>query len=350
MPKMIKFPKIRQFRDVIRDVKLSHDFKGKDEEGNPIYSHETPYPTLKFEGTVKLHGTNASVVYGKSAEDYYFQSRSRIITPDDDNAGFASFMSALPRDVHNCLTNDISQSSCGEIAIYGEWCGGTIQKGVAINGLPKMFVVFCARKVYETGEKGSWLDFSELNLKLWEERLNPHNIYHINQFKKFSIDIDFDKPELSAEELAKLTNEVGQECPVGKYFGKTGVGEGIVWKCVETDWNSSKYWFKVKDERHSVSKVKTLAPVDVEKMRNVDEFVENHVTENRLAQGIEALREQGKDIDIKNTGEYIRWVFNDVVSEESVTLETSGLSKKDIGAPISKKAKEYFFNYLSENI
>ena len=27
-------------------------------------------------------------------------------------------------------------------AIYGEWCGGNIQKGVAINGLNKMFVIF----------------------------------------------------------------------------------------------------------------------------------------------------------------------------------------------------------------
>ena len=53
---MKSFTDIGQFREVIRSVKTHHDYHGKDENGEPIYGHLTPYPTLRFRGTVKLHG------------------------------------------------------------------------------------------------------------------------------------------------------------------------------------------------------------------------------------------------------------------------------------------------------
>ena len=47
-------------------------------------------PTLTFNGTIKLHGTCASICYN----DYnmWVQSRKQIITPLKDNAGFAFFV------------------------------------------------------------------------------------------------------------------------------------------------------------------------------------------------------------------------------------------------------------------
>ena len=53
---MIKYPSIEQFRNVIRQVRERHDFQGKTENGEPIFQHLTPYPTIKFKGTTKLHG------------------------------------------------------------------------------------------------------------------------------------------------------------------------------------------------------------------------------------------------------------------------------------------------------
>ena len=54
---MKKYPSIDQFRNVIRAVKTNHDYQGKDTEtGEPIYQHTSPYPTLTFNGTVKIHG------------------------------------------------------------------------------------------------------------------------------------------------------------------------------------------------------------------------------------------------------------------------------------------------------
>ncbi len=46
---MKKFPSIEQFRHAVRAVRDRASFNG------------TPVPTLRFRGTVKLHGTNAGI-------------------------------------------------------------------------------------------------------------------------------------------------------------------------------------------------------------------------------------------------------------------------------------------------
>lgn len=50
------YPSIVRFKDVIRKVKETHDYKGKDENGDPIFLKDTPYPILKFRGRIKIHG------------------------------------------------------------------------------------------------------------------------------------------------------------------------------------------------------------------------------------------------------------------------------------------------------
>ena len=35
-------------------------------------------------------------------------------------------------------------------------------------------------------------------------------------------------PKLSQNKLIEITEEVERQCPVGKYFNQTGIGEGVV--------------------------------------------------------------------------------------------------------------------------
>ena len=51
--------------------------------------HKTRTP-VSYRATVKLHGTNAGVQC--SPEGLVLQSRSRVITVDEDNAGFAALI------------------------------------------------------------------------------------------------------------------------------------------------------------------------------------------------------------------------------------------------------------------
>jgi len=322
--KMKKYPSIEQFRSVIKEVRANHDYQGKDENGKAIYQHKGNYPTFKFKGTIKLHGTNASIVKYKDA-GMQFQSRERVLSLEFDNANFASEMVA--KDL-NFLFDDFYYDD--SIAVYGEWCGGNIQKGIAINGLPKMFVIFGVLI------DDNWIDLPE------DLHNNDIGIYNILQFPTYEIDIDFNNPELSQNKLIEMTIEVESECPVGSYFGNKGVGEGIVFTCV----TNQELKFKSKGEKHSASKVKILNIIDVEAMANINEFVEMAVSENRLEQGISFFKENNILIDSKNTGEFLKWIVTDVLKEEKDTLEASRLDEKKVKNAIVTKARVWFLNKI----
>jgi len=238
----IKYPSIKQFRNIVYDINRNYAYVGLDENEEPIYDNSRKKPILTFTGTVKIHGTNASVCLDKESNIYY-QSRKNIITLQKDNAGFAMFAESN-KDIfvemfETILANVSSEKQ--DIVIYGEWAGKGIQRGVAISELDKSFFIFGVKY----GE--DWLNCSTL-------LSSPENkIYNINDFQKYSIEIDFNQPELSQNKIIDMTIGVENECPVAKQLGISGVGEGIVFQCFNINQN---YMFKSKGEKHSKSKVK----------------------------------------------------------------------------------------------
>ena len=340
--KMYKFPSIEQYRTVIHQINHRARYSGDDENGEAIYNTgEGLMPTLEFRGTVKLHGTNAGIVYtwDMLKHDYviHAQSRENIITPEKDNAGFAAFVhtsntEAILNKIEKVMGNDMGYTP-EVIRVYGEWCGGNIQKGVALNGLDKMFVIFAVKM------DNVWLNDEQLS----DIKLPDARIFNILDYPSHTITIDFNNPEQSTNELVELTNAVEAECPVGKVFGNSGIGEGIVWHSITEGWTSSKYWFKVKGSKHQSSKTKTLAPVDIEKVNGIKELVSNLVTESRLNQGIEQLRVANLDITRKNVGPFLKWIVGDIIKEELDTIMGNGFEPKEIQGQISKVARDWFF-------
>lgn len=344
---MIKFPSIEQFRNVIRHVKTHAQYAGRDENGDAIIDQSRPIPTLKFRGTVKLHGTNAGIVYDVATDTFTYQSRERELSLTQDNAGFMlhqmkheNFWRAY---CHSMIDPDIAK-----VAVFGEWCGKGIQKGVAISELDKMFVIFAVKVVLKDGTT-EWVSTST------EPAAAPGSveirIHDIEEFPTYEIDIDFNHPELAQNKMIEITEEVEKECPVGKAFGVSGIGEGVVWTCVSPGWNDSGTWFKVKGEKHSVSKVRTLAAVDVEAVANLKAFVDSVVTEARLEQGLDNLvREQLKQIEMTSMGDFLRWVYNDVLKEEADTIVANGIDPKKLGGAIANVARPWFVKKVNEGI
>jgi hypothetical protein len=321
---MKKYSSIEQFRNVIKEVRSRHDYKGKDEEGNPIYRHTDNYPTLKFTGTVKLHGTNAGIVKYSDGK-LEFQSRERILSLEEDNANFMSEMMKV--DLSFLFADIKFNDYC---AVYGEWCGGNIQKGVAINGVDKMFVIF-GIKVDD-----NWI---KIPAHLHD---NSNKIYNIFQFPTFNLEIDFNNPELVQNKIIEMTISVEDCYPVGKFFGKEGVGEGIVF----TANIDQSLKFKSKGEKHSVTKVKKLNPIDTEVMESINEFVDSTVTENRLKQGITFFEENNIAVDSKNTGQFLSWVVRDVLKEENDTIVNNNLDEKKVKNAIVTKSRIWFLNNI----
>lgn len=317
MPEHFPFPEIQQFRNTIRTVRERAEYDG------------VSLPILTFRGSVKLHGTNASVVFPKEG-GFYCQSRSHIITPTEDNAGFAKWV-----ETNKDLFSRLDQSG---VVVFGEWCGQGIQKGVAISQIPKQFIVFAVR-IMDTGE---WLNRIGICQHIGD------SLKCIYDYPTWAVDIDFNKPEEFQNKLVGLTQAVEAECPVGKAFGVLGVGEGIVWwPDVSEDFNTDGLAFKVKGEKHSETQVKVLAAIDIEKMNSINEFVSKVLTEHRLEKRLDALKEQGLDLDIKNTGSFLKLVGSDVHKEESDTIIASGFKENEIMGAIQKQAKQWWMEQLS---
>jgi hypothetical protein len=313
------FSKIGQFRNVVKVVKdqCEHHFK--------------PLPVLEFKGTVKLHGTNAAVGLSKDGK-FWTQSRSSIITPMKDNAGFSNYAYKHKAEFISILSKHLGDND--RVIMYGEWCGEGIQKGVGICEVSKRFVVFALKGLSadEDSDKGTWLPMViSLDMPLI-------NLYFINNFQQYSIKIDFNYPEASTEELIALTIKVEDECPVSKRFGVEGIGEGIVWSCGD-------YRFKVKGEKHANSKVSTLKPkvaIAPEVLKARKDFLEYAVTEARLNQGLENV-----ELVDKSIGKFIGWISKDVWAEEKDVLEASGLTMKDVSGLIIKKSRSWFIDKLN---
>lgn len=333
--KLYCYPFIEQYRNLIHTVKHAVQFIGVDENGDAIYNSDS-LPTLNFIGTVKKHGTNAAIVISEG--EIYFQSHHNIITPIKDNAGFALAMSKKQKEIYNWFTNSYLYSKDNTYIIYGEWCGGNIQAGVGLSQCEKMFVIFDILIIYKSGVK-VWSnpftvrDFVNIPLKM----------YNSYQFPTYRITIDFNHPELSQNKLIELTTEVEARCPVAAAFGKNGIGEGVVWVCVNLGYDDPKFRMKVKGEKHSSSKVKTLAEVDIEAVNSINDFAEKTVTESRLWQGIEQLKQDQKPLTKASLGDFIRWIYNDIMKEEMDTILANNLDPQKLGKPLGDKCRKWFF-------
>lgn len=338
MKKHISYPKIAQFRNVVATINREITFTGLDDDGNAIYDPSIKKPTLTFNGTVKLHGTNASVCFN-SQYGFWIQSRKNVITVEKDNAGFAFFAESNKVEFCALLDSIINKHQIDTkeftVSIYGEWAGKGIQKGVGISQLDKAFYVFGVKisKPQDPEFNSYWVDSFDIK--------KPEcKIYNVADYKTFTIDVDFNMPQLAQNKFAEITEEVEKECPIAKAFGiENGVGEGVVWT---TEFKGNVHRFKVKGDEHSVTKVKKLANVDVEKLKNIQEFVTYSVTENRFKQAVENVF-GSNELDVKKMGDFIRWFVKDIAEEEMDTMVKNNLEPKDVNKYISTKVREMFF-------
>lgn len=342
--KHIPYPSIEQFRNAIHKVGCKARHAGVDVNGDPVYDHTKVLPVLTYEGTIKLHGTNAAIGRNKgdprTADTYWFQSRENSITLEKDNAGFVRHFHDKLNKVADLFdvrrewntTRDLGR----EIVIFGEWCGGNIQPNVGIAKLSKRFVVFGVLA------DGKWLG-KDVVSTVKNESIGIYNIY---DYPCETIEIDFNKPEIAQNKLSELTIKVEESCPVAKAMGgETGIGEGWVWKSVTPGWEHPEFYFKTKGELHSKSKVTTIKSIDLEKHDKASQIAVKVVPEWRLAQMLDKACDlmNGGKIDRSKLGSFIKLVSDDVIKEETLTIKDFGLEFKDINGHVTKISRNYFF-------
>lgn len=352
--KHYSYPSTLQYRTIYGDIKHTIQYTGSnDENDNPIYDETKTLPSLDLQGTVKIHGMNTSIILDRE-NNYYPQSRENLLTIRGDKSGFAVFSTKVSSFVTPLLQSILDKyPEAIAVGLYGEWCGAGVQKAKesSMAGIQKTYVIFAIKIMLPDGDthKSVWLDKSVLQ-QFQNESLR---IYDIHFFKTFSATIDLNDPDSSSKLLTELTESVEKECPVAKYFGNDNMpGEGIVWHCI---FNGETVRLKVKAESHASSKtsrnrVKNLAPIDVEKVNSVAEFVEYACTDNRCEQGLSIMRFNNVELNRRNTLQFINWVMDDITKEELDTLIKNNLTPRDVSSAISTKAKDYYLSNIEEPV
>jgi hypothetical protein len=309
----LPFPSIGKFKDMLKE--LPWVFGGGD---------AVP-PFVTFNGTVKLHGTHADLVCrgsGGGSDEITLQSRNRVITTESDNQDCARFFEerkARIRPLFDMVRERLcdGRESATTITISGEYCGRGIQSKVALCSLPKMFVVF-AVKVGHTWLHAGTPGFADV----CDEQ---HGIFNIARSRTYTLQVDTSAPDPALERAMALTEDVDAECPFAKGLGVTGPGEGIVWTCAECP-ASERLWFKTKGSSHLTPIVKQQQQQQQQLHSNVStEIVQMLLTEQRLAQGVEYLREMGHPVEMRSTKEFTAWVVGDVFKEERDAIAASGM-------------------------
>jgi len=294
-------------------------------------------PRVLYLPKVKLHGTNAAIQI-HSDGTVIAQSRTNVITPQNDNMGFAAWVEG------NKEMWALKGGTDG-VVLYGEWCGRGIQSNVAVSEIPKTFAIFGARSIRDP----DFMIVEPTRLEAFvPDALREHKIALVLPWAGPPIIVDWSKP---SEELETITNSINEAvlaveaCDpwVEANFNVKGTGEGLVYYPDSAEHVGSfkmfgDLCFKAKGAKHRVVTAPKAATVDPQVAASTEAFVNMVVTEARLEQGAGLSGE----LDRKNTGTFVRWIISDVTKECGSELEASGLTWKQVSGQISARASKWW--------
>lgn len=311
--------------------------------------------SVNYRFKVKLDGTNGGVQISKDGK-VQAQSRGQLITPKQDNHGFARWVEAnhdyfagLARDKH--------------LTVYGEWCGKGIQGGTAIASIDRrIFVVFAIQYGGMDGEM-EMLDINPFSISQALTQDNriftglPEDVY-VLPFFGTTTEVNYtNKNELekTVNQLNEMVSGIEKCDPWVKYtFRADGIGEGLVayplpdgkidYNCpiLINSFDYSELVFKAKGEKHKTVKTKKAVQIDPEVAKSIDEFVALFLTDARLNQWADS------EYDVKKTGQFIKDISIDVKKESEAELEASGLTWKQVAKEVSNKAREWYIAKTKE--
>jgi hypothetical protein len=314
-----------------------------------------PDRTLLFNAKVKLHGTNAGIRITPDGV-VVAQSRKDELVNGRDNAGFAAWVK------ENEVFFQAVAHPTYTMVLFGEWCGQSIQKGVAVSQIGmKIFAIFsvryyldgrCVKELLNPEDivKGVVCDTTKSATGAYPKL--PHNLYVLPWYHQ-GLEVNFNdslSQAAAAEVMHEMVLSVEAEDPwIKSIFNVSGVGEGLVWYPAPNEdipFHEDRdvhLMFKTKGEKHSTTKVKTLTvKYTVEQVAKIDDFVSTFVTDARCEQGLtEAC---GGEVDMTKIGQFIGWMCQDIKAESVQEVEASEFKWKDLNKAVVVAVKEWYTN------
>ena len=322
----ISWPEIESFSSVRNSVvRYPELLKGK--------------ATIQYRGKIKLHGTNASI---QVREDKLFaQSRTRIITPGDDNAGFAAWVEGNKA----AILGRIRSSTDKDLIVWGEWCGKGIMSKVAISQIPgKVFAVFAAAFLPIEDDTCLIVDDKELGALFGGMPDTQVLPWHGEAITVPMLE----EPHVVQPMLDAINKEVeaidASDPWVKAVFNVDGCGEGLVYYPVShnTRKSISDLMFKAKGEKHKVVEKAKPAQLDPSVAEGIEQFASMVLTEARIEQGARTVAGGELRFDKKLIGPFLAWVIGDVKKETVAELEASKLEWKMVQGAVSAHARKWY--------
>jgi hypothetical protein len=321
---MKKWIKIKQLSNVIKTVNHISEFNG------------IPLPAITYKAKIKIHGTNAGIEFndGKITA----QGRKRKLSIDSDNYQFAAWVEQIKSNLERLKVSN-------KCIIHGEWFGRGIQRGVSCSQIDRKCFGIFAVEIFENDKDLILIDPEKISNFL--KPILIEGIYVLPWYGDsiifdFANNTDFKKSVNIVVDTVKKIEELDPW--IKDTFGITGIGEGVVMYPYTTDFVDRSYLedtiFKAKGKKHSVSKVKSLVPIDIEVVKDIENFVKMVCTEARLEQGFSEVCQENHDV--RKTGEFIKWVMNDILEECKEEIVASGLNWKRVSKVIATKASNFF--------
>lgn len=313
MPNLFnKFPSIDSFAAVFK-------FMGRQFNPAPV----------AYGAKIKLHGTNGGVRITPSGV-VTAQSRSRDLTPEDDNAGFCKWV-----DTHAEIWRDaaLDYSDRETVTFFGEWAGKGIQKNDAVTKLDRKYFFLFSVQVGDTmySDLTSFPEIENVLVLPWFEA---------------PFDIDFGNISAVNSHIDRINEQVAKIGEIDPFIQETfdivGQGEGLVlMPYIGTDRDTfSAMTFKAKSEAHRVNATTKAVSSRPEIPEGVVEFVSMFATEPRFEQGL--IEACDGVADKPKTPLFLKWVNGDVFKESKLQLEELGEEYKTYAPHISKAAANWY--------
>jgi hypothetical protein len=313
-------------------------------------------PKIRYRGTVKVHGTHCDLVFRRSplpdggqgppsGVSLTIQSRNRVISPSQDNAGSAAFLVQMPLEAELLPQLPEFESElmvAGEIAGKGLFC-------VGVSKLEKFFVIFAVRV------DGRWVDLARLERLVG---LPQHRVYNILQFGAYELTVDFGDPVKCAEALEEARGMVAgveAHCPVAHGVGGIvgGIGEGIVFVPVDMPRGMPPaYWFKVKGTMHEPPQPDPQRRELAQERRRMGEqaeedarvLVESLITPRRLQQGLEYLDEMRLPRTPTSLRAYVKWAVEDALREHPEAVPGDKQKLQALRKAMTRTVREHYLD------
>lgn len=297
--------------------------------------------TVQYAFKVKLHGTNAGVCIEPDGTVTAF-SRTNVVSPGSDNAGFAAWVAAN-KDAWSAMKGTLP------FVVYGEWCGPGVQKGVAVTQIPnKIFAPFAVRTLTPDSENDAML-FEPAEVAASCPKLDDvHVIPWFNDRTMILVDWSAEEQVLqpTLDRINTYVDAVEQKDPfISARFGVDGVGEGLVAYPIGRGHlyaNVSDLMFKAKGKKHQVVAHTKPVQLDPTVASDMSSFAELVVTTARLEQATMATNDGKLEYDIKRVGEFMKWINLDVLKECQGELEASGLEQKQAMKACTDRARNWY--------